>query len=130
VLAAVPGSKEYIKATTVDLPYCSAQMRESSPHAGPRRRMITDSASGIGRALAVQLAAHGVPLTLADIEADPLAAIATALGAHHRWQQRPADWQWILQVNLIGMANILHSFGPASSNAAPVTSSTSPRSPA
>ncbi len=28
VLAAVPGSEEYVKATTVELPYCSAQMRE------------------------------------------------------------------------------------------------------
>jgi cytochrome P450 len=28
VLAAVPGSEEYIQATTVELPYCSAQMRE------------------------------------------------------------------------------------------------------
>lgn len=28
VLAAVPGSEEYVRATTVELPYCSAQMRE------------------------------------------------------------------------------------------------------
>jgi cytochrome P450 len=28
VLAAVPGSEEYIRATTVELPFCSAQMRE------------------------------------------------------------------------------------------------------
>jgi cytochrome P450 len=43
VLAAVPGSEEYIRATTVELPYCSAQMREviAARRAEPRDDVIS-----------------------------------------------------------------------------------------
>lgn len=43
VLAAVPGSEEYVKATTVELPYCSAQMREviAARRAQPRGDVIS-----------------------------------------------------------------------------------------
>jgi cytochrome P450 len=43
VLTAVPGSEEYVKATTVDMPFCSAQMREviAARRAQPRDDVIS-----------------------------------------------------------------------------------------
>jgi len=29
------------------------------------------------------------------------------------WEQRPADWEWIWRVNLVGVANVLRAFVPA-----------------
>src|SRR5690349_23392648 len=45
------------------------------------RAVITDAASGIGRALAIRLASAGTSLVLADLRAEPLAAIAAELKA-------------------------------------------------
>ncbi|MET7392870.1 SDR family NAD(P)-dependent oxidoreductase [Dactylosporangium sp. NPDC005572] len=45
--------------------------------------------------------------------ADLVCNIAGVVGPRvPTWQQRPADWQWILQVNLIGPANVLRAFLP------------------
>ena len=43
ILASVPGSAEYVQATTVDMPFCSLQMREviSARRAGPREDVIS-----------------------------------------------------------------------------------------
>jgi cytochrome P450 len=43
VLAAVPGSAEYVEATTVDMPFCSEQMREiiAARRAEPREDVIS-----------------------------------------------------------------------------------------
>ncbi|MET8554465.1 SDR family oxidoreductase [Streptomyces sp. NPDC004959] len=46
--------------------------------------LVTGAASGIGRAVAEHFAANGHTLTLVDIDADRLAATASALGGAHR----------------------------------------------
>ena len=43
--------------------------------------VVTGAASGIGRALAVRLAEAGTRLVLADLRAEPLAAVAAELNA-------------------------------------------------
>jgi len=48
---------------------------------GYRRAVVTGAASGIGRALAVRLAEAGTRLVLADLRAEPLAAVAAELQA-------------------------------------------------
>ena len=45
-----------------------------------RTAVITGAASGLGRAMAEQLAGEGMRLVLADIEPAPLEALADALG--------------------------------------------------
>ncbi len=49
-------------------------------HAGARV-LVTGAASGIGKALAQALAARGAKLVLADIDAAPIEAFATSIGA-------------------------------------------------
>ncbi len=44
--------------------------------------LVTGAASGIGRALATQLAARGARVIVADVDADALHAVAAEIGAH------------------------------------------------
>ena len=45
------------------------------------------------------------------------------------WEQSYADWQWTVDVNLLGVANGIRAFVPALSRPGAGTSSTPPRSP-
>jgi NADP-dependent 3-hydroxy acid dehydrogenase YdfG len=98
--------------------------------------VVTGAASGIGQALTTQLIARGVSVAAADIEgvpdpfdvADPVAvdAFAARVGPVDllcnvagvvgprvpTWEQRPVDWQWLWQVNVLGVANMLRAFLP------------------
>ncbi len=53
--------------------------RAAPPTIDGRTAVITGAASGIGRAVALRLAAHGCPVALADRDADGLAATAEAV---------------------------------------------------
>jgi NAD(P)-dependent dehydrogenase (short-subunit alcohol dehydrogenase family) len=45
---------------------------------------------------------------------DVLCNVAGVVGPRvPTWQQRPADWQWLWQVNVFGVANMLRAFLPA-----------------
>jgi NAD(P)-dependent dehydrogenase (short-subunit alcohol dehydrogenase family) len=54
-----------------------------------KRVLVTGAANGFGAAIAEQFAAHGATLVLADVEAEPLKAIAGKLGARefHVYEQ-------------------------------------------
>jgi NADP-dependent 3-hydroxy acid dehydrogenase YdfG len=99
--------------------------------------VVTGAASGIGQALASLLIARGLTVAVADIEAvsdpfdvaDPAAvdAFAARVGPVDllcnvagvvgprvpTWEQRPVDWQWLWQVNVFGVANMLRAFLPS-----------------
>lgn len=51
-----------------------------------KRAVITGAASGIGRALAVELAARGAKVMVADIAEEPLRALARQLGDAAQWR--------------------------------------------
>jgi NADP-dependent 3-hydroxy acid dehydrogenase YdfG len=99
--------------------------------------VVTGAASGIGRALAAHLTARGLSVAGTDIEAvsdsfdvadpdavdafaarvgpvDLLCNVAGVVGPRvPTWEQRPVDWQWLWQVNVFGVANMLRAFLPA-----------------
>lgn len=113
--------------------------------------VVTGAASGIGRALAIKLAAEGMDVIAVDVAPDELqtlssqsqriesvvvdvtdptacAALADSVferhGATHLlvnnagvigrfapiWDQDPDDWNWVLSVNVLGIANMLRAF--------------------
>jgi len=51
-----------------------------------KRAVVTGAASGIGRAIAAELAARGARVLLADLDADRLAEAAQAIGPQASWQ--------------------------------------------
>src|SRR5258708_21435646 len=122
-----------------------------------RVAVVTGAGSGIGRALAVELAAEGMSLVVADIEPAALAETASTLrdadcdvlavpadvsdagavaalaeaamarfGAAHllcnnagvsgmfgrAWAMSPAEWDWVLGVNVRGVLHGLQAFMP------------------
>ncbi|MBN8958746.1 MAG: SDR family oxidoreductase [Rhizobiales bacterium] len=58
-----------------------------------KRVLVTGAANGFGAAIATEFAAHGATLVLADIEDEPLRAIAKKLGAEafHLYDQSNLD---------------------------------------
>jgi NAD(P)-dependent dehydrogenase (short-subunit alcohol dehydrogenase family) len=123
----------------------------------PRKRaLITGAASGLGRSLALQLAAEGWTLWLTDVRADALPTVEgevrAAGGTPHllgldvtdraQWtaavaavtqktggldvlvnnagvgagglvgEFEPADWDWVMGINFMGVVNGCHAFVP------------------
>src|SRR5437870_5285981 len=117
--------------------------------------VVTGAGSGIGRALALRLAAEGMRLVVADVNSEALAGVErelragghevlamptdvaqeadverlaerayAAYGAVHllcnnagvvgrfgpAWELTPADWQFVLGVNLYGMIHGIRAF--------------------
>jgi NAD(P)-dependent dehydrogenase (short-subunit alcohol dehydrogenase family) len=114
-----------------------------------RVAVVTGAASGIGLALAAQLAAEGMRVVMSDVDAGRLeeaaasvdgdveavpadvsrpadvAALAERAGPvdvvcnnagvtrpGSAWELSPAEWEWLLSVNVLGVVNGVRAFVP------------------